>query len=70
MAITVVELTDLYGYMTAGPYQSLWEGQEDGRRYHKRFFQKLKNGGHDLAVGIIIFVISNWNCAFSALLLE
>ncbi|KAE8647776.1 hypothetical protein Csa_003058 [Cucumis sativus] len=50
MAISVVELTELYGYMAAGSHQSLWESQEDGRRYHKRFFQKLKNGCHDLAL--------------------
>lgn len=56
--------------MTAGSHQSIWESQEDGRRYHKRFFQKLKNGSHDLAVGIIIFVINNWNSAFSTLVLE
>lgn len=70
MAISVVELTELYGYMAAGSHQSLWESQEDGRRYHKRFFQKLKNGCHDLAVRIIVFIINNWNCAFSTLVLD
>lgn len=46
-----VQTLRIYKCTNSGPNQSIWKSQEDGRRHHTGFLQKLRHGGHDLTVG-------------------